>query len=521
MLASAWVNRTFDFIDLSPSHLVEHAIIRKEGALSDTGALIAHTGKYTGRSPKDKFIVSDDTTRDTVWFSPITKPMEPEHARALSMRVKQYLQQNPCYVTHSRAGASNDHFLNIRVVTERAWHALFARNMFIQSPVSAKATPDFTVYHAPGFLANPERDYTRSEVCVMINFAEREIIICGTEYAGEIKKSVFTVLNYILPQEGVLSMHCSANKNADGETAIFFGLSGTGKTTLSSESTRVLIGDDEHGWDDEGIFNFEGGCYAKVINLSPQDEPEIYRASKTFSAILENVVFNEKTRELDLADSRFTENTRASYDISLIAKACPSGKGHHPKNIIMLTCDAFGVLPPIAKLSSEAATFHFVNGYTAKVSGTEQGIKEPEAVFSACFGAPFMAHFPRVYAEILQRKINEHHVQCWLLNTGWSGGAYGVGSRMKIALTRKLVSAVLDGSLARAQFLKDDIFNLDIPMEIPGVDADILQPKKAWADKKAYELAAKKLAELFNENVKPYRDMLSKEVIAAGPNMFT
>lgn len=508
-----------DFVNLSKAILIEHAIKNEEGVLSDTGALITHTKKYTGRCSKDKFTVLDDITRDKAWFSDINKPMEKIHAQNLATKVKDYLRSKTCYVSDCMAGASPEHAIKVRVTTERAWHALFARNMFIDVPLQhVDRSPDFQVFHAPSFLANPVLDHTRSEVAVILDFSERHVIICGTEYAGEIKKSIFTVLNFLLPNKGALSMHCSANKSKAGDVAIFFGLSGTGKTTLSSEASRLLIGDDEHGWDDNGVFNFEGGCYAKVINLSQADEPEIYAASHKFTAILENVVYDEETRKLDLNDASLTENTRSSYDISLVPNACTTGLGGHPKHIIMLTCDAFGVLPPIAKLSPAAATYHFVNGYTAKVAGTEQGIREPEAVFSACFGAPFMAQFPGVYAAILERKIREYHVQCWLVNTGWSGGPYGVGNRMKIAWTRKLIHAVLNGELANAEFINDPVFNLSVPKEMPGLPSEILEPRLTWPDKAAYDAQAKKLAQLFHENFKPYSAILSNDVREAGPH---
>ena len=510
-----------DFINLSKAVLIEHAIKNGEGVLSETGALITNTKKYTGRCPKDKFTSVDELTQDKVWFSDINKPMQREHAKLIAAKVKKYLNSKPCYVIDCMAGASDAHAIKIRVTTERAWHALFARNMFIDVPKNHKnRAPDFHVIHAPSFLAEPALDHTRSEAAVILDFSERHVVICGTEYAGEIKKSIFTVLNFLLPNKGVLSMHCSANKSKTDEVAIFFGLSGTGKTTLSSEASRFLIGDDEHGWDDQGVFNFEGGCYAKVINLSAIDEPEIFAASHRFTSILENVVYDDDTRRLDLADDRLTENTRSSYDISLIPNACLNGQGQHPKHIIMLTCDAFGVLPPLSKLSPEGATYHFVNGYTAKVAGTEHGIKEPEAVFSACFGAPFMAHFPGVYAAILERKIREYRVQCWLVNTGWSGGPFGVGKRMKIAWTRKLINAVLSGELANAQFVNDPVFNLAIPKAVADLPQEILQPRLTWANKAAYDAQAKKVAQLFHENFKPYSAMLAKEVREAGPHLF-
>lgn len=506
------------FNNLSSPQLVEHAIKRQEGVLSDTGALITNTGKYTGRSPKDKFTVCDAVTKDSVWFSDINKKMSVEHAQSLTAKVQNYLKKRPHYVTDCVAGASAAHALKVRVITERAWHALFARNMFLPpSELESARAPDFHIFHAPGFLAQPELDHTNSEAAIVLDFSSRTITICGTEYAGEIKKSVFTALNFLLPNKGVLSMHCSANKNDLGQVAIFFGLSGTGKTTLSAEASRSLIGDDEHGWDERGVFNFEGGCYAKVIRLSKTDEPEIYHASRQFTSILENVVYDEHSRKLDLDDSRYTENTRSSYDISLIPNACMSGQGAHPEHVFMLTCDAFGVLPPIAKLTPEAAAYHFINGYTAKVAGTERGIKEPEAVFSACFGAPFMAHFPKVYAELFQKKVREHKVSCWLVNTGWSGGPYGVGSRMKISWTRALLHAALDGSLEGAEYVKDPIFNLMIPKNVPQIPPAILYPRNAWKDPAAYDAAAKRLAQLFHKNCQPYSAMLSKEVINSGP----
>lgn len=504
--------------NLPSAALIEYAIKNNEGVLSDTGALITNTKKYTGRSPKDKFTVFDDSSK-MVWFSDINKKMLPEHACNLAKKVKDYLSKRQSFETDCVVGASKEHSLRIRVTTERAWHALFAQNMFL-SAADTNEEPQFQVFDAPGFLAQPELDHTNSEAAVVIDFTNRHVIICGTEYAGEIKKSVFTVLNFLLPNKGVLSMHCSANKHRD-DVAIFFGLSGTGKTTLSADPTRSLIGDDEHGWDEEGVFNFEGGCYAKVIRLSKKDEPEIYEASKRFGSILENVVYDEKTRKLDLDDARYTENTRASYDISFIPNACLTGRGPNPRHIIMLTCDAFGVLPPIARLSPEAATYHFINGYTAKVAGTERGIKEPEAVFSACFGAPFMEHYPEVYAKILLKKILKHNVSCWLVNTGWTGGPFGIGSRMKISWTRALLHAALDGKLLTAKFLKDPIFNLDIPEAVPGLPTEILNPRNTWKDREAYDAQAKKLAKLFHENFKPYSLKLSEDIGQSGPIILT
>lgn len=506
-----------NFINLSSTELIEHAINNGEGVFSDTGALITNTKKYTGRSPKDKFTVVDDITRDSVWFSDSNKKMAPDAAKKLCEKIKDHLNQKPRYIVDCVAGAIKKHALKIRITTEHAWHALFARNMFLDSE---GGTPDFEVFHAPSFLAKPELDATHSEVAIIINFTEHYVAICGSEYAGEIKKSIFTVLNFLLPKKKVLSMHCSANKNDFGDVAIFFGLSGTGKTTLSADPTRSLIGDDEHGWDDESVFNFEGGCYAKVINLSPKDEPEIYFASQQFGTILENVVYNKKTRVVDFKSNRFTENTRASYAISQIPHACLSGFGGSPRQIIMLTCDAFGVLPPISMLNPHAAVYHFINGYTAKVAGTERGIKEPQAVFSACFGAPFMAHFPHVYANLLLEKILRQNVQCFLLNTGWTGGPFGQGSRMKISVTRALLHAALDGQINYENCVEDPVFRLKIPTTLLGIDTALLNPRSTWASPKAYDEQAIKLARLFHENFKAYSSLLPKEVGESGPKVF-
>lgn len=506
------------FYNLAKAELVEHAIKRDEGVLSETGALITNTKKYTGRSPNDKFTVVDDITKDKVWFSDINKQMSPDHANMLADKIKKYLADRTHYVIDCAAGASAEHAIKVRVHTERAWHALFARNMFIDNENSShEDEPDFQVFHAPGFLAQPQIDKTHSEAAVVLDFTNRHVLICGTEYAGEIKKSIFTVLNFLLPMRDVLTMHCSANKNSKQEVAIFFGLSGTGKTTLSADSSRMLIGDDEHGWDDKGVFNFEGGCYAKVIKLSKKEEPEIFNASHRFSAILENVVYDEKSRKLDLDDDRYTKNTRSSYDISFIPHACLSGKGGHPNHIVMLTCDAFGVLPPVSKLDPAAATYYFINGYTAKVAGTERGISEPEAVFSACFGAPFMAHFPIVYARLLKHKMEEHKISCWLLNTGWTGGPYGVGSRMKISWSRAILHAILEGRLTNVSSERDPIFNLQIPTQVPEIPKEILFPRNTWTDGGAYDDKAKELARLFRQNFKPYSDLLPKEIEESGP----
>lgn len=508
------MNTTKNFYNLSSTSLIEEAIKRGEGILSKEGALIVHTGKYTGRSPSDKFTVCDALTEDKIWFNDGNKRMKPEHAEALYQKINAYLNARPHFETDLRAAASDDHSLAIKVRTERAWHALFAKNMFL--PSEGKV-PEFTVHHAPSLKLDPAKDHSNSECAIVLDFSKQRILICGTEYAGEIKKSVFTALNFLLPNKGILGMHCSANKDDKNNVAIFFGLSGTGKTTLSADSSRSLIGDDEHGWDDKGVFNFEGGCYAKVIRLSPIDEPEIFKASTQFGAILENVVFEETTRKIDFNDDKLTENTRSSYDISLIPNACITGRGGHPNHIIMLTCDAFGVLPPIARLDAAAAAYHFINGYTAKVAGTERGVTEPKVVFSACFGAPFMAHKPGVYAKLLEEKISKHKVQCWLVNTGWSGGPYGVGERMKIAWTRRLLHAALDGELEKAEYRLDPIFNLSVPVAVKDIPGNVLDPRKAWADEAAYEAQARKLARLFIENFEPYSSLLSESLKQAGP----
>jgi phosphoenolpyruvate carboxykinase (ATP) len=505
--------------NLASAELIEHAVKRNEAILSNTGALIADTKKYTGRSPQDKFTVIDKITQDKVWFNEGNKKMLPEHAERLFNKINNYLAERDRFVLDCRAGASADG-IRLRLTCERAWHSLFAKNMFIHtSEQDHDLKPDFEVFHAPGFLAKPELDHTNSEAAIVIDFSARRVIICGTEYAGEIKKSVFTVLNFLLPNKNILGMHCSANKNKQNEVALFFGLSGTGKTTLSAENTRALIGDDEHGWDNNGVFNFEGGCYAKVIRLSKTDEPEIYNASQKFTSILENVAYDPKSREVDWNDARHTENTRSSYDISFISNACLTLKGGHPKHIIMLTCDAFGVLPPIARLDHAAATYHFINGYTAKVAGTERGVKEPQAVFSACFGAPFMAQYPVVYARLLQEKIKQHKVQCWLVNTGWTGGPYGIGERLSIPWTRRMLHAALDGELDHEAYEKDPIFNLEIPRHVPDIPQKILRPQNTWQDPQAYLAQAQHLARLFHENFQPYSSLLSEEVRQAAPSV--
>lgn len=504
---------------LTTAALVEEALCRKEGMLSCDGAFVVQTGKYTGRSPNDKFTVQTSETEKTVWWNKNNQAMKPETAQALYDKVMAYLAQEEVFIQDLYAGASPTHRLKVRVVTQRAWHGLFARNMFIV-PKEEELThfePEFTVIQAPGFKADPTRDGTRSEAAVVLDFANKRVIVCGTEYAGEVKKSVFTALNYLLPAKGVLGMHCSANLDDAGHVAIFFGLSGTGKTTLSADPKRHLIGDDEHGWDDEGVFNFEGGCYAKVIRLSAQDEPEIFATTREFGTVLENVVINPQSRQIDLNDDRYTENTRASYSIEHIPNAYLKGMAGHPQDIIMLTCDAFGVLPPIAKMTSAQAMYHFISGYTAKVAGTERGVTEPQAVFSACFGAPFMARHPSVYAHLLGDKIAKHQVRCWLVNTGWSGGPYGVGSRMKIKWTRRLLEAALSGELDKVAMDKHPLFHFEVPRSVEGVPSEILNARETWADKTAYDTKATELVKLFRANFEQYAGQVSQEVLEAEP----
>ena len=494
--------------------LYEQIVKRGEGLISHMGALAVKTGHYTGRAANEKFIVDEPGSRDQINWGKVNRPFEVEKFDALYQRMTAYLQGRDLFVQDCFAGASPEHKLPVRIISERAWHSLFARNMFL------RATPEellahkteFTVIAAPGFHAIPKQDGTNSEAFIIINFARKLVIIGGTSYAGEIKKSIFTVLNYLLPQKKVLSMHCSANAAENGEVAVFFGLSGTGKTTLSAAPNRLLIGDDEHGWDARGIFNFEGGCYAKVINLSKENEPEIYQCTRKFGTILENVAINTISRRIDLNDASFTENTRASYPISHIPNIIRSGIGGYPTNVIMLTCDAFGVLPPIARLTPEQAMYHFLSGYTAKVAGTEAGVTEPQATFSACFGAPFMALRPSVYAELLGQKIATQKVACWLVNTGWSGGGPGVGSRMKIAYSRALVNAALDGTLAAGLFETDSVFGLSIPKACPGVAQEVLNPRNAWADKGAYDAAARKLVEMFQHNFEQFKGTVTPGV---------
>ncbi len=502
--------------NLSAGRLVEEAIKRNEGTLSKDGAFVALTGIHTGRSPNDKYTVKDDITETTVDWGKVNVPISAEAFNALHAKIIDHLKGKDVFVQDAHCGADHDHRLNVRVITEKAWPNHFARNMFVQPTTEELKdfVPGFTVLQVPSVVADPAIHGTNSEVFVIANFTKRLVIIGGTSYAGEIKKSIFAVMNYLLPEKGILPMHCSANMGPEGDTAIFFGLSGTGKTTLSAEASRTLIGDDEHGWGPNGIFNFEGGCYAKVIKLSEEAEPEIYETTRRFGTILENVVMDPETRELDLDDSRHTENTRASYPLALIPNASATGKGPHPKNIIMLTADAFGVLPPISKLSPEQAMYHFLSGYTAKVAGTEKGVTEPTATFSTCFGGPFMPRCPWEYGVLLAKLMKEHGSDCWLVNTGWTGGPHGVGSRMKIAHTRALLHGALDGHLARADFVTDPNFGVLVPTSCPNVPKEVLNPRDTWADKDAYDAMAKKVAKLFEDNFIKYADHVSDSVKA-------
>jgi len=486
---------------LTPA-LVEQAVKRGEGMLARSGPLVVETGSHTGRSAKDKFTVRDAETDQTIWWDN-NKSMTPEHFQALKQDfLAELAKKETLFVADLYGGSQPEHRVRVRVINELAWHNLFIRTLLVRPEAQDLAgfEPEFTIIDLPSFVADPERHGCRSETVIAVNLTERMILIGGTRYAGEMKKSVFGVLNYLLPAKGVMPMHCSANMGPNGDTAVFFGLSGTGKTTLSADASRTLIGDDEHGWSDTAVFNFEGGCYAKMIRLSEEAEPEIYATTRRFGTVLENVVIDPDTRELDLDDNSKAENTRGAYPIDFIPNASAANMGPPPKNIVMLTADAFGVLPPIAKLTPDQAMYHFLSGYTAKVAGTEIGVTEPEATFSTCFGAPFMPRHPSVYGNLLKERIARGHVDCWLVNTGWTGGKYGVGSRMPIKATRALLNAALDGSLKSAEFRTDENFGFEVPVSVPGVESAILNPRETWADKAAYDATAAKLVKLFIDN---------------------
>ena len=499
----------------STPHLYEQIIRRREGNISHLGPVVVRTGHHMGRSPNDRFIVKEPSSVDKIWWSDVNRSIEESRFLILYYRLLAYLQNKDIFIQDCYAGADKDYRIPIRVITERAWHSLFARNMFIQMKTKEEAKdhhPEFTVIDVPRFHAMPDLDGISSEAFILIHLGRKLVLIGGTSYGGEMKKSIFTILNYLYPQEEVLSMHCSANVGDQDDAAIFFGLSGTGKTTLSADPERKLIGDDEHGWSDKGLFNFEGGCYAKVIRLSKDAEPEIYETTRRFGTILENVTLDNNSRRLDLDDDSLTENTRAAYPISHIPSGIRQGVCGHPKNVIMLTCDAFGVMPPVAKLTTEQAVYHFLSGYTAKVAGTELGVTEPKATFSACFGAPFMALPPAVYATLLMKKIKSHRVSCWLVNTGWSGKPYGEGERIKIAYSRAIVRNILTGALGRAEFEIDPFFGFMVPKACEDVPSEILKPETYAPNRAQYRDRAKKLIEDFKENFAPFEEGVSEEV---------
>ncbi|MBK5946895.1 phosphoenolpyruvate carboxykinase (ATP) [Rhodobacter veldkampii DSM 11550] len=506
------------YYNLIEPALVEAAVKRGEGTLGKGGAFYCSTGKHTGRSPKDKFVVRTPEVEETIWWENNT-PMAPAAFDQLHADMLAHMAGRDFYVSDLYAGADPEHRLDVRVVTEMAWHALFSRHL-LRRPGRAELDgffPEFTIINCPSFKADPARHGCRTETVIALNFQKKLILIGNTAYAGEIKKSVFTLLNYILPGKGIMAMHCSANHaiGDTGDTAIFFGLSGTGKTTLSADSSRVLIGDDEHGWSDKGTFNFEGGCYAKTINLSAEAEPEIYATTSKFATVVENMVFDAETLDLDFADTSLTENTRCAYPLPYISNASESSLGGHPRNVIMLTCDAYGVLPPISRLTPAQAMYHFLSGFTAKTPGTEVGVVEPIPTFSTCFGAPFMPRRPEVYGNLLRKKIANHGSTCWLVNTGWTGGAYGIGKRMPIKATRALLTAALDGSLNDATFRKDSNFGFEVPVTVPGVDTTLLDPRATWADTAAYDAQARKLVEMFAKNFAQYLPFIDDDVKAA------
>ena len=508
--------------NLGTGPLVEAAIRNGEGMLAKDGPLVVETGKHTGRSASDKFIVKDAETQDSIWWGKTNVPMTPEHFAALKADFFAALKEkSDLYVADLFGGSQPEYRANVRVINEFAWHNLFIRTLLVRPDAAQLAdfAPEYTIIDLPSFRADPARHGCRSETVIAVNLTEKLILIGGTAYAGEMKKSVFGILNYLLPTKGVMPMHCSANIGPKGDTAVFFGLSGTGKTTLSADASRTLIGDDEHGWSDTAVFNFEGGCYAKMIRLSAEAEPEIFATTKRFGTVLENVVIDPDTREIDLDDDRLAENSRGSYPIDFIPNASKDNLGPVPQNIIFLTADAYGVLPPIARLTPEQAMYHFLSGYTARVAGTEIGVTEPSATFSTCFGAPFMPRHPSVYGNLLKERINKGGVTCWLVNTGWTGGKYGVGSRMPIKVTRALLNAALDGSLNAVEFRTDPTFGFEVPVAVPGVDSQILDPRATWADKASYDETAAKLAQQFVENFVQFAGNVDASVLEAAPRV--
>jgi phosphoenolpyruvate carboxykinase (ATP) len=508
--------------NLPTEALYEEFVFRGEGSIANMGPMIVNTGKWSARAANDKFVVREHETEDTVWWGEYNRPLTADKFSGLRSRMQSYLQGEEIFVQDCYAGHDPEHRLAVRIITEYAWQSQFARNMFILPKTRdeyQRFIPEFTVLALPSFKADPILDGTRSETAIVLNFAERMALVCGSEYGGEIKKSIFTVMNFLMPNAGVLSMHCSANVGKQDDVALFFGLSGTGKTTLSADPKRQLIGDDEHGWSEDGVFNFEGGCYAKVIRLSPEHEPQIYATTSRFGTILENVVWDNVSRRLDLDDDINTENTRCSYPLEYVPGVRLEGRADsHPKNIILLTCDASGVLPPISKLTPDQALYHFISGYTSKIAGTEIGLGiEPKITFSACFGAPFMVHHPYVYADMLRRKMEKHGATCWLVNTGWTGGPFGIGKRISIHHTRALLNAAMDGELDKGEFRTDALFGFQVPTACPNVPQDVLAPESTWGDKNEYWKRYDGLAARFIENFKLYADGCPDEVAAAGP----
>ena len=505
--------------NLTPSQLYEHALRRGEGVVTSAGPFSAVTSPHTGRSPNDKFLVQEPDSTGQIWWGKVNQPITPEKFARLKADVEAHLSGQELFLRDVYAGADPAFRLPIRFMTPNAWHALFLYNMFLRPAEGelSRFEPEFEVLHAPEFHADPAIHGTRSGTFIILSFAQRTILIGGTRYAGELKKSIFSVLNYLLPLQGVLSMHCSANVGKQGDCALFFGLSGTGKTTLSADPERRLIGDDEHGWSDEGIFNFEGGCYAKVIRLSREGEPEIFATTEMFGTVLENVDVDPATRAADLDSQRITENTRASYPIHYIPNHVPEGMAGHPAHVVFLTCDAFGVMPPIAKLTPEQTMYHFLSGYTAKVAGTERGVTEPKETFSACFGAPFLPLHPSVYARMLGERIARHGVQCWLVNTGWTGGPYGVGHRMDLKSTRAMIRASLAGALDKVPMRREPVFGLHVPQHVPGVSDSLLDPRTTWKDPAAYDVQANKLIALFRKNFEQFAELVPVSVREAGP----
>ena len=503
-------------LNATGAELYELAIMRGEASVAEGGSLVVTTGAHTGRSPNDKFIVRDTTTENTIWWDN-NKAMSRSHFQALKQDFLVHARNSNLFIQDLIAGADPAYQMPTRVICENAWHALFIQHLLIAPKARDGFSPNLTVINLPSFKADPGRHGTRSQTVIAIDLANGLVLIGGTQYAGEMKKAVFTVLNYLLPERGVMPMHCSANTGSNGDTTVFFGLSGTGKTTLSADASRTLVGDDEHGWSPAGVFNFEGGCYAKVIRLSAAAEPEIFAATRSWGTVLENVVMDEQTRRIDLNDASHTENTRAAYPLSAIPNASLTGCGHTPKNIVMLTADAFGVLPPIARLSPQQAMYHFLSGYTAKVAGTEQGVTAPTATFSTCFGAPFIPRHPSVYGDMLRGLIARHDVKCWLVNTGWTGGAYGVGHRMPIKATRALLAAAMSGELDEAHYRTDPNFGFAVPTQVNGIDSSMLNPRETWPDKNAYDEQARQLVAMFVKNFDTFKDSVETDIMAASP----